>query len=117
MWHVRTGSNAQANVAVSDNSLLSFCAFFFSGFVIQTVELSDCEKTQALALRVLLSLSKFNQHRIHEMDCYHGYSMIHQVLIKSKCTVGYHMLKVSHALNSLLPLYPLPRLKRCFFDQ
>ncbi|XP_037321151.2 lysosomal-trafficking regulator isoform X2 [Pungitius pungitius] len=59
----------------------------------QTVELSDCEKTQALALRVLLSLSKFNQHRIHEMDCYHGYSMIHQVLIKSKCTVGYHMLK------------------------
>ncbi|XP_034408549.1 lysosomal-trafficking regulator isoform X4 [Cyclopterus lumpus] len=59
----------------------------------QTVELSDCEKTQALALQVLLSLSKFNQHRIHEMDCYHGYSMIHQVLIKSKCIVGYHMLK------------------------
>ncbi|XP_028280136.1 lysosomal-trafficking regulator isoform X3 [Parambassis ranga] len=59
----------------------------------QTVELSDCEKTQALALQVLLSLSKFNQHRIHEMDCYHGYSMIHQVLIKTKCIVGYHMLK------------------------
>ncbi|XP_047459394.1 lysosomal-trafficking regulator isoform X2 [Mugil cephalus] len=59
----------------------------------QTVELNDCEKTQALALQVLLSLSKFNQHRIHEMDCYHGYSMIHQVLIKPKCIVGYHMLK------------------------
>uniref|UniRef100_A0A668AYI8 Lysosomal trafficking regulator n=1 Tax=Myripristis murdjan TaxID=586833 RepID=A0A668AYI8_9TELE len=59
----------------------------------QAVELSDCEQTQALALQVLLSLSKFNQHRIHEMDCYHGYSMIHQVLIKSKCIVGYHMLK------------------------
>uniref|UniRef100_A0A3Q2NZ63 Lysosomal trafficking regulator n=1 Tax=Fundulus heteroclitus TaxID=8078 RepID=A0A3Q2NZ63_FUNHE len=59
----------------------------------QTVELSDCEKTQALALQVLLSLCKNNQHRIHEMDCYHGYSMIHQVLIKSKCVVGYHMLK------------------------
>ncbi|XP_024863409.2 lysosomal-trafficking regulator isoform X1 [Kryptolebias marmoratus] len=59
----------------------------------QTVELSNCEKTQALALRVLLSLCKHNQHRIHEMDCYHGYSMIHQVLIKPKCTVGYHMLK------------------------
>uniref|UniRef100_A0A673CN00 Lysosomal trafficking regulator n=1 Tax=Sphaeramia orbicularis TaxID=375764 RepID=A0A673CN00_9TELE len=59
----------------------------------QTVELSDCEQTQALALQVLLSLCKFNQHRIHEMDCYHGYSMIHQVLIKSKCIVGYHMLK------------------------
>ena len=69
----------------------------------QTVELSDCERTQALALRVLLSLSKFNQHRIHEMDCYHGYSMIHQVLIKSKCIVGYHMLKVSHTSNSLVP--------------
>lgn len=69
----------------------------------QTVELSDCESTQALALRVLLSLSKFNQHRIHEMDCYHGYSMIHQVLIKSKCIVGYHMLKVSQTSNSLLP--------------
>ncbi len=36
------------------------------------------------------------------MDCYHGYSMIHQVLIKSKCIVGYHMLKVSHTLNSSL---------------
>ena len=68
---------------------------------IQTVELCDCEKTQALALQVLLSLSKFNQHRIHEMDCYHGYSMIHQVLIKSKCIVGYHMLKVSHTLTCL----------------
>ncbi|XP_061142004.1 lysosomal-trafficking regulator isoform X2 [Syngnathus typhle] len=59
----------------------------------QTVELSDCEMTQALALQILLSLTKFNQHRIHEMDYYHGYSMIHQVLIKSKCIVGYHMLK------------------------
>ncbi|KAM9809790.1 lysosomal-trafficking regulator isoform 8-T11 [Syngnathus typhle] len=59
----------------------------------QTVELSDCEITQALALQILLSLTKFNQHRIHEMDYYHGYSMIHQVLIKSKCIVGYHMLK------------------------
>ncbi|XP_056147370.1 lysosomal-trafficking regulator isoform X2 [Lampris incognitus] len=59
----------------------------------QVVELSNCEKTQALALQVLLSLSKFNQHRIHEIDCYHGYSMIHQVLIKSKCVVGYHVLK------------------------
>ncbi len=74
---------------------------------IQTVELSDCEKTQALALRVLLSLSKFNQHRIHEMDCYHGYSMIHQVLIKSKCIVGYHMLKVSHTLNSVFCTHSL----------
>lgn len=77
-----------------------------SGSVFQTVELSDCERTQALALRVLLSLSKFNQHRIHEMDCYHGYSMIHQVLIKSKCIVGYHMLKVSNTLNSTRCLQP-----------
>lgn len=86
-----------------------FCILLLCSSVphLQTVELSDCEKTQALALRVLLSLSKFNQHRIHEMDCYHGYSMIHQVLIKSKCIVGYHMLKVSHVLNSLLSSVPI----------
>uniref|UniRef100_A0A8K9V7C1 Lysosomal trafficking regulator n=1 Tax=Oncorhynchus mykiss TaxID=8022 RepID=A0A8K9V7C1_ONCMY len=59
----------------------------------RVVELSDSEQTQALALQVLLSLAKYNQHRINEMDCYHGYSMIHQVLIKSKCIVGYHILK------------------------
>lgn len=66
---------------------------------VQTVELSGCERTQALALQVLLSLAKFNQHRIQEMDCYHGYSMIHQVLIKSKCIVGFHVLKVSRTSN------------------
>ncbi|XP_036404355.1 LOW QUALITY PROTEIN: lysosomal-trafficking regulator-like [Megalops cyprinoides] len=59
----------------------------------RAVELSDCERTQALALRVLLSLVKYNQHRVHEMESCHGYAMIHQVLIKSKCIVGYHMLK------------------------
>ncbi|KAL7889583.1 hypothetical protein AOLI_G00018410 [Acnodon oligacanthus] len=59
----------------------------------RSVELSDCERTQALALQVMLSLVKYNQHRLHEMECYHGYSMIHQVLIKTKCIVGYHMLK------------------------
>ncbi|XP_036430615.1 lysosomal-trafficking regulator isoform X4 [Colossoma macropomum] len=59
----------------------------------RSVELSDCERTQALALQVLLSLVKYNQHRSHEMECYHGYSMIHQVLIKTKCIVGYHILK------------------------
>ncbi|KAF4106147.1 hypothetical protein G5714_013809 [Onychostoma macrolepis] len=59
----------------------------------RAVELSDCEKTQALALQLLLSLVKNNQHRTHEMECYHGYSMIHQVLIKPKCIVGYHILK------------------------
>lgn len=87
---------------------VSFCSSVLHLWVcgVQTVELSDCEKTQALALQVLLSLSKFNQHRIHEMDCYHGYSMIHQVLIKSKCIVGYHMLKVSDIVNSLLSSAP-----------
>uniref|UniRef100_A0A8C2J5S4 Lysosomal trafficking regulator n=1 Tax=Cyprinus carpio TaxID=7962 RepID=A0A8C2J5S4_CYPCA len=59
----------------------------------RAVELSDCEETQALALQLLLSLVKNNQHRTHEMECYHGYSMIHQVLIKPKCIVGYHVLK------------------------
>lgn len=87
---------------------------------VQTVELNDCEKTQALALQILLSLSKLNQHRMHEIDCYHGYSMIHQVLIKSKCIVGYHILKVSQTL--CCPLFPRPLLmsalkhipQRCF---
>uniref|UniRef100_A0A8C1ZTT7 Lysosomal trafficking regulator n=1 Tax=Cyprinus carpio TaxID=7962 RepID=A0A8C1ZTT7_CYPCA len=59
----------------------------------RAVELSDCEETQALALQLLLSLVKNNQHRSHEMECYHGYSMIHQVLIKPKCIVGFHILK------------------------
>ncbi|KAG5855573.1 hypothetical protein ANANG_G00050490 [Anguilla anguilla] len=59
----------------------------------RVVELTDCERTQALALQVLLSLVKYNQHRVHEMESCHGFSMIHQVLIKSKCIVGYHMLK------------------------
>ncbi|XP_073729606.1 lysosomal-trafficking regulator isoform X2 [Misgurnus anguillicaudatus] len=59
----------------------------------RAVELSDCETTQALALQLLLALVKNNQHRTHEMKCYNGYSMIHQVLIKPKCIVGYHILK------------------------
>ncbi|KAM9477784.1 lysosomal-trafficking regulator isoform 2-T2 [Clarias gariepinus] len=59
----------------------------------RAVELSDYEKTQALALQVLLSLVRHNQHRMHEMECCHGYSMIHQVLMKTKCCVGYHILK------------------------
>lgn len=90
------------SVCVCPVSCLCFPSLTWCPACFQTVELSDCEKTQALALRVLLSLSKFNQHRIYEMDCYHGYSMIHQVLIKSKCIVGYHILKVSQTLISLL---------------
>ncbi|XP_048656352.1 lysosomal-trafficking regulator isoform X3 [Marmota marmota marmota] len=59
----------------------------------RVVELSDCEETQALALRVLLSLVKFNQQRAHELENCNGLSMIHQVLIKQKCIVGFHILK------------------------
>uniref|UniRef100_A0A8C1ZU40 Lysosomal trafficking regulator n=1 Tax=Cyprinus carpio TaxID=7962 RepID=A0A8C1ZU40_CYPCA len=68
-------------------------AFVFLFARVCAVELSDCEETQALALQLLLSLVKNNQHRSHEMECYHGYSMIHQVLIKPKCIVGFHILK------------------------
>lgn len=84
--------------------------------LLQTVELSDCERTQALALRVLLSLSKFNQHRIHEMDCYHGYSMIHQVLIKPKSIVGYHVLKVSDACNTQTLICTVKHVSLFFFS-
>ncbi|XP_051880021.1 lysosomal-trafficking regulator isoform X2 [Pristis pectinata] len=59
----------------------------------RSVEISDCEKTQALALNVILTLTKYNQQRIQEMESCHGYAMIHQVLIKMKCIVGFHILK------------------------
>ncbi|XP_078069512.1 lysosomal-trafficking regulator isoform X2 [Mustelus asterias] len=59
----------------------------------RSVEISDCEKTQALALKVVLTLTKYNQQRIQEMESCHGYAMIHQVLIKMKCIVGFHILK------------------------
>uniref|UniRef100_A0A8C0C2N2 Lysosomal trafficking regulator n=1 Tax=Buteo japonicus TaxID=224669 RepID=A0A8C0C2N2_9AVES len=57
------------------------------------VEISSCEDTQALALQLILSLTKYNQQRIQEMDNCNGYSMIHRVLIKPKCVVGFCMLK------------------------
>lgn len=60
----------------------------------QVVEISSCEDTQALALRLILSLTKYNQQRIQEMDNCNGYSMIRRVLIKPKCIVGFCMLKV-----------------------
>ncbi|XP_038656464.1 lysosomal-trafficking regulator isoform X3 [Scyliorhinus canicula] len=59
----------------------------------RSVEINDCEKTQALALKVVLTLTKYNQQRIQEMESCHGYAMIHQVLIKMKCIVGFHILK------------------------
>ncbi|XP_069741266.1 lysosomal-trafficking regulator isoform X2 [Narcine bancroftii] len=59
----------------------------------RSVEISDCEKTQALALNIILTLTKYNQQRIQEMESCHGYAMVHQVLIKMKCIVGFHILK------------------------
>ncbi|XP_060099186.1 lysosomal-trafficking regulator [Heteronotia binoei] len=59
----------------------------------RVVEISNCEETQALALKVILALTKHNQQRIHELENCNGYSMIHQVLIKPKCIVGFHMLQ------------------------
>ncbi|XP_007435787.2 lysosomal-trafficking regulator isoform X1 [Python bivittatus] len=59
----------------------------------RVVEISSCEETQALALKVILVLTKHNQQRIHELENCNGYSMIHQVLIKSKCIVGFHILQ------------------------
>ncbi|XP_055459893.1 lysosomal-trafficking regulator [Psammomys obesus] len=59
----------------------------------RVVELSGCEETQALALRVILSLTKHSQQRTHELENCNGLSMIHQVLVKQKCIVGFHILK------------------------
>uniref|UniRef100_A0A3Q2KXJ6 Lysosomal-trafficking regulator n=1 Tax=Equus caballus TaxID=9796 RepID=A0A3Q2KXJ6_HORSE len=60
----------------------------------RVVELSSCEETQALALRVILSLIKYNQQRMCELENCNGLSVIHQVLIKQKCIVGFHILKI-----------------------
>uniref|UniRef100_A0A8C5M6R0 Lysosomal trafficking regulator n=1 Tax=Leptobrachium leishanense TaxID=445787 RepID=A0A8C5M6R0_9ANUR len=57
------------------------------------VEVSECEDTQALALQIILSLTKCNQQRIQESENCDVYSMIHQVLIRPKCIVGFHILK------------------------
>ncbi|KAL0609262.1 Lysosomal-trafficking regulator, partial [Plecturocebus cupreus] len=59
----------------------------------RVVELSSCEETQALALQIILSLIKYNQQRVHELENCNGLSMIHQVLIKQKCIVGFYILK------------------------
>ncbi|NXX39556.1 LYST regulator, partial [Tricholaema leucomelas] len=59
----------------------------------RVVEISSCEDTQTLALQLILSLTKYNQQRIQEMSNCNGYSMIHRVLIKPKCIVGFCMLK------------------------
>ncbi|XP_074079064.1 lysosomal-trafficking regulator [Macrotis lagotis] len=59
----------------------------------RVVDISSCEETQALALQVILSLTKYNQQRMQEIENCNGLSMIHQVLIKQKCIVGFHILK------------------------
>ncbi|XP_026525210.1 lysosomal-trafficking regulator isoform X2 [Notechis scutatus] len=59
----------------------------------RVVEISSCEETQALALKIILVLTKHNQQRIHELENCNGYSMIHQVLLNSKCIVGFHILQ------------------------
>ncbi|XP_056422915.1 lysosomal-trafficking regulator isoform X3 [Hyla sarda] len=57
------------------------------------VEISCCEKTQSLGLKIILSLIKYNQQRIQESENSDIYPMIHQVLIQPKCIVGFHILK------------------------
>ncbi|XP_063299447.1 lysosomal-trafficking regulator isoform X3 [Pelobates fuscus] len=57
------------------------------------VDISNCEDTQALALQIILSLTKCNQQRIQESENCDVYFMIHQVLIRPKCVVGFHILK------------------------
>ncbi|KAG8583312.1 hypothetical protein GDO81_008368 [Engystomops pustulosus] len=57
------------------------------------VEISNCEKTQSLGLQIVLSLIQYNQQRIQESENCDIFPMIRQVLIQSKCIVGFHMLK------------------------
>ncbi|XP_075057049.1 lysosomal-trafficking regulator [Mixophyes fleayi] len=58
------------------------------------VEISNCEKTQSLGLHIILSLTKYNQQRIQESENCDIYSMIHQVFVRPKCIIGFHILKV-----------------------
>ncbi|XP_040285377.1 lysosomal-trafficking regulator isoform X2 [Bufo bufo] len=58
------------------------------------VEISSCEKAQSSGLQIILSLIKYNQHRIQESENCDIYPMIHKVLIQPKCIMGFHMLKV-----------------------
>uniref|UniRef100_A0A8C4L654 Lysosomal trafficking regulator n=1 Tax=Equus asinus asinus TaxID=83772 RepID=A0A8C4L654_EQUAS len=51
----------------------------------RVVELSSCEETQALALRVILSLIKYNQQRMCELENCNGLSVIHQILLEGCC--------------------------------
>ncbi|KAL7987549.1 hypothetical protein Chor_006468, partial [Crotalus horridus] len=51
----------------------------------RVVEISSCEETQALALKIILVLTKHNQQRIHELENCNGYSMIHQTLLEGCC--------------------------------
>lgn len=60
----------------------------------RTVEISSCEKTQSMGLEIILSLTKYNQQRIQESKNCDLYSMIHQVLLRPKCIVGFHTLKI-----------------------
>ncbi|XP_018413216.1 PREDICTED: lysosomal-trafficking regulator [Nanorana parkeri] len=59
----------------------------------RTVEISSCEKTQSMGLEIILSLTKYNQQRIQESKNCDLYSVIHQVLVRPKCIVGFHTLK------------------------
>uniref|UniRef100_A0A663N133 Lysosomal trafficking regulator n=1 Tax=Athene cunicularia TaxID=194338 RepID=A0A663N133_ATHCN len=52
----------------------------------RVVEISSCEDTQALALQLILSLTKYSQQRIQEMDNCNGYSMIHRTLLEGCCS-------------------------------
>uniref|UniRef100_A0A8D2NCP9 Lysosomal trafficking regulator n=1 Tax=Zonotrichia albicollis TaxID=44394 RepID=A0A8D2NCP9_ZONAL len=52
----------------------------------RVVEISSCEDTQALALQLILSLTKYNQQRIQEMDNCNGYSMIRRTLLEGCCS-------------------------------
>ncbi|KAG8444521.1 hypothetical protein GDO86_009617 [Hymenochirus boettgeri] len=79
------------NIQSSLHELGGIGAFVF--LFARIVEISSCEETQSLGLRIILSLTKHNQQRIQESENCDIYSMIHQVLIRPKCIVGVHILK------------------------
>ncbi|MEE6475211.1 hypothetical protein FKM82_010657 [Ascaphus truei] len=93
---IQTLTKLQPSLLKSIHSILheigGIGAFVF--LFARIVEISNSEETQSLGLKIILSLTEYNQQRIQESENCDGYSMVHQVFIKPKCIVGFHVLKI-----------------------
>ena len=77
------------SLAYEEESVVMVCPFHT-----QTVEGEQPEKLQAQALSVLFSLIRHHPEHAREFRNMDGYAMLIKVLHSSRCTLGFHMLKV-----------------------